>query len=106
MADLPAAIFRHWVHSREEDSAGVSVYRPSSYRFPPSRGRDALELRPDGVFVRYGPGPTDRAAASPGSWQAAPSGEVELRLEGAPVTPLRFSVVEVNDQVLKVRWGG
>ena len=104
MADLPAAIFRHWVHSREEDAGDVSVYRPSNFQFPPSRGRDAMELRADGDFVQHGPGPADRTVASPGRWQALSSAEVELRPNAAQRTPKRFSLIEVNDQVLKLKW--
>ena len=35
---LPPALFRQWTHSREEDRAGVEVYRPDGYTFPPSHG--------------------------------------------------------------------
>ena len=104
MADLPVAIFRHWVHSREEDASDVSVYRPSGFQFPPARGRDAIELRAGGDLVRYGPGPTDRSAAAPGRWQALSSTEVEVQFNEAQRMPKRFSVIEVNDKVLKLKW--
>lgn len=104
MVELPAAIFRHWVHSREEDAGDVSVYRPSGFQFPPSRGRDGIELRVGGDVVRHGPGPTDRSTASQGRWQAMSSADVELRFDDAQRTPKRFSVIEVNDQVLKLKW--
>jgi hypothetical protein len=106
MADLPAAIFRHWVHSREEDAGEVTVYRPSGFQFPPARGRDGIELRVGGDLVRHGPGPTDRSAASPGRWRALSSTDVELQFEDAARTSKRFSVIEVNDRVLKLKWLG
>ena len=37
-------MFKHWTHSREEDSEGIKVYRPNEYNFPPSRGREGFEL--------------------------------------------------------------
>lgn len=104
MADLPAAILRHWVHSREEDAGDVSVYRPSGFPFPPTRGRDGIELRAGGDLLRHGPGPTDRSAVSPGRWQALSTTEVELRFNDAQQMPKRFSVIEVSDQVLKLKW--
>jgi hypothetical protein len=60
---------QHWVHSHEEDTDAEKVYRPSSYHFPPSRGRQSFELKPDGTLVEHGPGPTDRPQESPGSWK-------------------------------------
>jgi hypothetical protein len=41
MSQPPAALFRRWVHVREEDHAGVRVYRPADRPLPPARGRGA-----------------------------------------------------------------
>ena len=38
----------------EEDKGGVRAYRPASYKFPPSRGRDGLEFRARGELVSFG----------------------------------------------------
>jgi len=61
---------RRWVHSHEEDTDDELVFRDAStYSFPPARGRDAFELRPDGSYVETAPGPDDRPAAGPaGTW--------------------------------------
>jgi hypothetical protein len=32
--------------------------------------------------------------------------DVELQIDDAPRTSKRFSVIEVNDQVLKLKWSG
>lgn len=70
----PKVLAQHWVHAHEEDSEAGRVYRPNSYQLPPSRGRSAFELEPDGSYLESGPGPTDRRSRKPnGSW----------RLEGA-----------------------
>src|SRR5262249_37743396 len=60
---------RAWVHSREEDTATTTVYRPEDYPFPPARGRNGFELRPDGSLVEEGPGPTDRTHHQAGTWR-------------------------------------
>lgn len=57
-----------WVHSHEEDSADEMVFRPAGHSFPPSRGRTAFELRPDGTYLESSPGPVDRPEHSSGSW--------------------------------------
>ena len=63
------ALVGHWVHSHEEDSEGVRVFRPRSFHFPPSRGRRAIDLRRDGTVGHTRPGPTDRRQASEGRWE-------------------------------------
>ncbi len=45
MSDLPPELFQHWMHSHEEDSGDVQVYRPADYDFPPARGRRGFELQ-------------------------------------------------------------
>lgn len=44
MTDLDACLQRRWLHSHEEDTADVRVYRPAEYPFPPARGRDGFEF--------------------------------------------------------------
>jgi len=64
----PELLHRAWVHSHEEDSEGRTVFRPSTYAFPPSRGRTGFELRPDGTLLETGIGPTDRRTHTAGKW--------------------------------------
>jgi hypothetical protein len=78
VAGLPADVFRHWVHSHEEDSGDLRVYRPAGHSFPPARGRRGFDLRPDGSYVAHGPGPADKPSSRPGRWE--PAGEGRLRL--------------------------
>jgi len=60
---------QRWVHSHEEDSDTEMVFRPASYKFPPSRGRSSFELRPDGSMTNSGLGPSDRSEKSEGRWR-------------------------------------
>ena len=57
-----------WIHSHEEDHGNELVFRRAGYSFPPSRGRRAFELQPDGVLAGSRPGPTDRRHAQGGHW--------------------------------------
>jgi hypothetical protein len=75
---LPPELFRHWVHSHEEDSGDLRVYRPAGHRFPPARGRRGFELQPDGSYVAHGPGPADKPTAVPGRWEPAGDGRVRI----------------------------
>ena len=62
-------LHQEWVHSHEEDRGGEMVFRPASFKFPPSRGRRAIDLRRDGTVGHTRPGPTDRRQASEGRWE-------------------------------------
>ena len=53
-------IYKHWIHSHEEDTEDKKVYRPSTFEFPQSRGRDGFEIRENGEFILYITGPTDK----------------------------------------------
>ena len=59
----------HWVHSHEEDSGDLKVFRPRSFQFPPSRGREELELKADGSTVVHSPGPVDVPEEAAGTWE-------------------------------------
>jgi hypothetical protein len=62
------ALHGHWVHSHEEDTDEEMVFRPASHPFPPSRGRMAFELEPDGTYVERSPGPVDAPVEHRGEW--------------------------------------
>lgn len=70
MSDIEKdALAQQWIHSHEEDNDKEMVFRPATYKFPPSRGRSSFELKPDGTLTESGPGPTDRTERSEGKWQ-------------------------------------
>lgn len=87
----------HWVHAHEEDDERGQVFRPADRELPPSRGRAALELRPDGELVETQPGPTDVPAEGSGTWSVdggilvlSRAGERERRLRVVDVQPDRL----------------
>ena len=106
MTTPPPALFRRWVHVREEDAAGVRVYRPADRPLPPARGRDGIEFRSDGTFADLRPGPTDAPVASVGRWTAPARGRVALtyppgaRSAGAPTG---YEIVELTPDLLRLR---
>jgi hypothetical protein len=102
MTDLPEALFRRWVHVREEDNPGVLVYRPADRPLPPARGRDGIEFRPDGTFVDYLPGPADAPTGSPGRWRADEARRLQLTYPAGRGSAA-FDIVTVDDDVLHLR---
>jgi hypothetical protein len=101
-ADLPRQLFRHWIHSREEDQADVQVFRPPDFPFPPSFGRDGFEMRPDGQFVQHDIGRADEPVQVRGRWTQQGKNRVAVRFGGAR-EDFAFTVVSVDDTLLRIR---
>ena len=107
MGDVPDALYRRWVHSFEEDSGAIAVYRPQSFAFPPARGRDGLEFTSDGRLVEWRIGRGDASEGVEGRWQAQ-GPDLLIVSRGSAMTSdanveSTLDIVELNDDVLKVR---
>ena len=101
-SDLPPAIFRHWMHSREEDAEGVEVFRPEDFGFPPSFGRDGFEMHKNGVFIQEDIGPADGVVRVRGRWTLTGPRVVVVSLdEAATREGFTFEVVAVDETVLR-----
>jgi len=70
-----------WVHAHEEDGEGKTVYRPSDWPLPRSRGRSTIVLRAAGKAEVIFPGPTDRSQRREGTWSLNDR-TLELQLPG------------------------
>ncbi len=100
---LPSTIFQHWIHSREEDTDDVRVYRPSDYKFPPARGRDGFEIKENGEFIQYGIGPTDAPEKIMGPWKIAEENQIIVSLEVPRQISYTMQIVSCDEKLLKVR---
>jgi hypothetical protein len=98
---LPSTVFRRWIHSREEDITGVEVYRPEGFRFPPSFGRDAFEIRADGRFTQIDVGPADGTVTSAGHWRQVAPRQLQVRFTDAH-PGFTFSILQVDETVLRI----
>lgn len=103
MQELRKCILRHWIHSHEEDTKEVAVYRPVDYNFPPSRGRVGFEFMEDGELNYYGIGYTDGSEKFPGRWVAEGQNWVRINVENERMQPLELEVVSCDEEALKVR---
>jgi hypothetical protein len=100
--DLPPQLFRHWIHSREEDQGEVQFFRTEDFPFPPSFGRDGMELRADGTFVQDDVGPADGIEQTPGRWTQQGPGRIVVRFDGAR-EDYAFTIVSVEADLLRIR---
>ncbi len=103
MADLQTCILGRWMHSHEEDAPGVTVYRPASYSFPPSRGRVGFEFRECGKLVYYAIARADGSEQISGSWAIEEPNRVRINVDSERTQPFVLQVVFCDDEVLKVR---
>ena len=85
-----------WIHSHEEDTASSTVYRPVAFAFPPSRGREEIDLRPDGMVEGQTAGPDDRRQSRSGNWSIE-HGILKLSL---PTSERIWKVQELKDDKL------
>lgn len=103
MNELPDEIFRIWIHSFEEDTNKITVYRPVEYDFPRARGREGIEFRPDGVFIDWEIGPTDASRGVNGRWEMEDPGRVRVSFEGNVRPPRILEILQIDAGILKVR---
>jgi hypothetical protein len=95
----PTNLEGRWVHSHEEDTDDELVYRSASsgYEFPRSRGREALELHPDGSYGGTAPGPTDKPeAAGGGNWALEDGNKLVLPDRVLEITAAEGDVLRVK----------
>jgi hypothetical protein len=98
----PPELFRHWIHSREEDQGEIRFFRPTDFAFPPSFGRDGMEMRPDGTFVQHDIGPADGTVEVPGHWHQESPRRFAVRFGGAR-EDYDFTLESVDAQLLQIR---
>jgi hypothetical protein len=84
-----------WWHSYEEDSAGFKFYRPDTFQFPPSRGREGFILQKDNQLVWLGIAATDGTEKIKGSWVLGPSSELQFNFKEGE-RKLLFDVISIG----------
>ncbi|MBF9219885.1 hypothetical protein [Hymenobacter ruricola] len=92
-----------WLSSREEDRGDTLVYRPNTYKFPPSRGRTGFAFKEFGRFEQFDIAPTDGLAGHPGTWVIDGTNKVRIHLDEGQEPDYTLEVVSLKNKVLKVR---
>ncbi len=103
MSEFPPCLFREWVHSFEEDTEGVTVYRPEDYPFPPARGRRGLVFAPDGTFTDHPLGGADAPGAVPGQWRLAGDRRVIISFPGSGLPDRGLEILRCDADILETR---
>jgi hypothetical protein len=103
MKQLPKEVYGTWRHSYEEDDEDITVFRPASYSFAPSRGRDRLEIKPDGTFKRSVPARGDGLDTISGEWKLKENNQIKFTYNSEGSSPHKIEITECSDDILKVR---
>lgn len=90
-----------WVHSHEEDRGDEVVFRPSTYSFPPSRGRHGFSLHKNGTAVLTGPGPGDRNTSEPAAWRLDDLHTLVIQAHDGSTQVLRVTAATPDKLVMK-----
>ena len=97
------ALAQKWVHSHEEDTANEMVFRPASYAFPRSRGRQSFQLASGGKLVTSDIGPDDRSIPGQGKWQLEASDNLALERAGPGARKSVMQILEVEPDKLVIK---
>jgi hypothetical protein len=103
MTNLATCILKHWVHSHEEDTQDLRIYRPANYAFPASRGRVGFDFHAGGKLDYYAIGRADGPEQLSGSWVLEGSNLLKITVNSQRIQPFELQVVACDDQLLKVR---
>lgn len=106
MGELPSAVFGDWVHSHEEDSGEISVYRRPGYDFPPARGRRGFDIKRGGGFVWHRIASADGNVDAEGRWRAEGNDQIVATFDDDRLEALKVAIVSCDGEILKVRRRG
>ena len=99
---MPDLLQKRWLHSHEEDSDTEMVFRPASFKFPPSRGRAGFDLKPNSSFIEIGIAPADGPQESKGTWQLLDN-KLELYKPSSSTPARTMQIVSADKNRLVVK---
>ena len=93
-----------WLNAHEENRGDTLVYRPSTYKFPPARGRTGFKIGPYGRFTQFDIAPTDGLLGRPGTWTAAPgTAQLRIHLSDGSQPDYTLDILSLEKNVLTLR---
>jgi hypothetical protein len=100
---LPFEIYeKRWIHSREEDTNEIQVYRPSTFNFPLSRGRIAFEIEKSGIFIQYGIGPDDTKKKVEGNWTIEEPNTIKINFVDKSIKSYSMKILSYDNNTLLI----
>ena len=101
--DLERCLVGRWLHSHDEDTPDVLVYRPAENPFPREEGRDGFEIQAGGEFYYLAVGRGDGTEVSNGRWTIEAPDRVRIDVDNKRVKPFWLEVISCDAETLKVK---
>ena len=79
------------------------MYRPNTYKFPPSRGRTGFAIKPFGRFEQFDIAPGDGLAGRPGSYTADGNARLRIHLTDKQEPDYTLEIISLDKKVLRLR---
>lgn len=92
---------KKWIHAHEEDTSELLVFRPETYPFGLSRGRDAIEFHANGKVTRVGIAPNDTLSFSEGKWMQQGQSSVRVTRQSEEISLLEIAWLAPDKLVIK-----
>ena len=102
-ATHPEELIGAWIHSHEDDTEEVKVYRHASYNLPPERGREGFEIKEGGECVYHGIAPADGSTNEPASWSWEDGNTLVITPKADGAAEMSMEVVSASSEMLKVK---
>ena len=91
---------KEWWRSYEDEKADkIMIFRPESYDFTASRGRQKWLIKENGNFTSIHLGPADRPIEIEGAWKI----KREILIFDLEKKRKAFNIVSLSDTLLKVK---
>jgi hypothetical protein len=100
---LDPIIFQKWLHSYEEDTKELKVYRPSSFNFPRGWGRTGIKLDENGGFILYDIAPNDAIVQITGKWHQITESNLGISFASGEKEDYTIEIKEINTEILKIK---
>ena len=95
-------IFQKWLHSYEEDSPNLTIYRPTSFDYPLGWGRAGMKFKEDGGFILFEFGPNDETIQIVGRWKSSSKDQLEITFPSGEKETFIIKIKQVKPQILKI----
>ena len=103
LTKIPPEIFNKWRHSHEENVGNIDVFRPATFRFPPSRGRLGFEIKPNGEIILHDIAAADGIAIKTGRWTFIPPDSIVTDFSPNTARKFHFKIVSCTREMLKIK---
>jgi hypothetical protein len=96
-------IFKHWLRHHEIEKDEVRIYRPNSYKFPLSRGREGFEIKTTGEFISYDISPACGIEQVQGRWEVVEHNKIRVTFSDQSKKNHLLNIISCEDDILKIR---